>query len=326
MSAWELSDEEQEVVGPVDEAQVVAMIADGLPSTVLVRQVGETEWRGLRSHIAFALALEEAAGAAAAGPHPPRPTSLRWAALVIGLVIVAWAAFLIWRELQPEIVTARDMPPAPAPAPALPSPLQPILAKTTAAEAFAEAAPRMTDAFNTTSEGTRLFTLWSLKNLRWADVGVAADETSYGKVQKDVEAERGKRLCVSGTVIEIASSKEPLGTLAVGLLMSAGGMSFYHFYGVRSSGDIVEQNSARFCGFVAGVYNYANSGGGIGHAVELVGLFDIAPNKGIEGMPQPAAKAANHRGAAPAAAPAPSCTTSSYTTDDGRKLTKTVCR
>ncbi len=41
----------------------------------------------------------------------------------------------------------------------------------------------------------------------------------------------------------------------------------------------MERSQERFCGVVTGLFDYANSGGGTGHAVAIVGLFDIAENR-----------------------------------------------
>lgn len=46
-----------------------------------------------------------------------------------------------------------------------------------------------------------------------------------------------------------------------------------------STATLVQQSRARLCGVVIGTYDYSNSAGGKGHAVSLVGMFDLAENR-----------------------------------------------
>jgi hypothetical protein len=64
---WELHDGTDQV-GPLEEAHVIAMIRNGIPSDIVVRRVGDTDWNSLRSHAPFAIALGQIA--AASGPPP----------------------------------------------------------------------------------------------------------------------------------------------------------------------------------------------------------------------------------------------------------------
>jgi hypothetical protein len=115
--------------------------------------------------------------------------------------------------------------------------------------------------------------------MKWADVAVAKDETSFALVRKDADEARGKRMCTSGQVVQIEVQKIPgAGKHSEGLLMSSAG-NIYNFIAAGSSGELVERSYARFCGVVTGKYDYSNSAGGEGHAVEIVGLFDLPENK-----------------------------------------------
>ena len=114
--------------------------------------------------------------------------------------------------------------------------------------------------------------------MRWVDVVVAPDETSFAKVQKDADDERGKRLCVGGSVIQIAVAKTSFGKFYEGLLMTPA-QNIFRFTAVGSSGSLVERSAARVCGVVTGKYDYSNSGGGKGHAVNVVGMFDLPENR-----------------------------------------------
>lgn len=51
------------------------------------------------------------------------------------------------------------------------------------------------------------------------------------------------------------------------------------FVAVGSSGELVENSSARFCGFVMGLNSYSNAVGGTTHGVSVVGMFDLPENQ-----------------------------------------------
>ena len=165
----------------------------------------------------------------------------------------------------------------PTPPPKLPSLESMVLTKITLADAFATAKPLMTDPPNEISVGTEALLAWAMKRMAWADVGVATNETSFAKVQKDIDAERGKRLCVRAAVVQISASKAIDGTTYLGL-MGDRATGLFRFLAVKSSGDIVESTRAKFCGIVTGRHDYKNSGGGTSHAVEVVGMFDLPEN------------------------------------------------
>ena len=152
-----------------------------------------------------------------------------------------------------------------------------VITAETLPDAIAAILPKMTDTANDVSPGAVLMALWGAKKMRWEDVDIKKDETSFALVRKDADEARGKRMCVSGPIIQIQVEKLPTGKIATGLLMSYS-QNLIHFAAVGSSGDLVEQHSARICGVVIGNYEYSNSGGGTGHAVQLVGMFDIKEN------------------------------------------------
>ncbi|WAR45493.1 hypothetical protein [Methylomonas rapida] len=130
------------------------------------------------------------------------------------------------------------------------------------------------------SKGTALLAFWATASLKWNEL-MALPNSKHGLIMKDSSTELGKRLCVKGLVIEIARDKsveEPLFT--GGMLDNAG--RIYRFAAVGSTGDIVGNSHAGFCGIVTGQQHYANSIGGVAHAVMLVGLFDLPENKPAE--------------------------------------------
>lgn len=163
-------------------------------------------------------------------------------------------------------------------APVVPEPRDVIMTKKTVAEALTVARPHMVDEFDKSSQGTVLLGAWAAKHLQWRDVVVAKDETSHARVQKDVLNELGKRLCTRGTIVQINTVRIAEGTIYVGLLAN-NAMNLFHFAAARSTGDLVQSSGARFCGIVTGRYDYKNSGGGTGHAVDVVGVFDLPENK-----------------------------------------------
>lgn len=147
----------------------------------------------------------------------------------------------------------------------------------TFAAAFALAKPEMEDSTGKLDHGTVMLARWSAKGLRWSDVVVAQNETTFASVQKDSEEARGKHMCVSGSIIQIEVVKTDVGKLFDGLL-SDYSHNLYKFTVAGSTGDLVEGSAARLCGVVTGKHQYSNSGGGTGHTIKLVGMFDLPAN------------------------------------------------
>ena len=139
--------------------------------------------------------------------------------------------------------------------------------------------PFMKDTADTQSKGTLLLGVWAAKHLKWSDVHVHPDETSFGMVMKDSAAERGKRMCWSGTIIQIEKDDtgEQGGSLFSGLLITRR-EDIINFFAAGSTGRLVSRSYARFCGVVTQRYDYSNSGGGTGHAVDMVGMFRLRQN------------------------------------------------
>jgi len=287
---WEIHDGAQ-VVGPLEEDHVIRMITQGLPETVVVRPEGAPTWTGIRAHAPFAVALEQRgapvrpvppavaiAGPVDRGAEPrPLPMTLIAAGVAVALGLGGWG---IARALGPaSTVTATALPtPEPTRTTEAPTPIELIVTKKTMADALVIASPLMIDRPNDSSVGTALFAVWSMHNLHWRDVAVRQDETSFARVQKDVDAERMKRLCVSGSIVQIDTQKTQLGPIYMGLMMNDA-VNLFHFNAVHSTGDLVQQSPARFCGVVTGKYDYENSAGGTGHAIDMVGIFDLPENR-----------------------------------------------
>jgi hypothetical protein len=161
-----------------------------------------------------------------------------------------------------------------------PSPKQHELTdETTLAGAIAYVAPFAGQPSNSRhSAAVVMLWGWAPLRLHWSDVAVTTDETSYAMAKKNVDDARGKRLCISGTIIEITESKLGAHQRSEGLIESYAG-NLFSFMGVGSSGTIVQQSDARFCGVVVDAFDYQNSAGGTGHAIDVVGMFDIPENR-----------------------------------------------
>jgi hypothetical protein len=175
---------------------------------------------------------------------------------------------------QPSPRTSVAIPPPPPKE----SPIDKIQKVKSFADAVNFALPSMSDTFNETSPGTILFLGWAGKRMKWEDVYVAKNETSFAKVLKDSQEERGKRLCAAGMLIEIKVERTKIGKINEGILTTSNG-NLYRFHNVDSSGELVARKSARMCGIVIGKFDYSNSAGGTGHAIQIVGVFDLPENK-----------------------------------------------
>ena len=130
------------------------------------------------------------------------------------------------------------------------------------------------DTENETSVGAVLFTLWAKDHLNRKEFQTVP-ATTHALVLKDSDAERGKRLCSSGRVIQISkSNSEVWGSSKVweGVFMMPS-FKAVRYIAVGETGEIVEGTTATFCGLVIGKYSYSNAGGGTTHAVSAVGEF-----------------------------------------------------
>lgn len=174
---------------------------------------------------------------------------------------------------------APEPTPEPPPPPPEPNVWDMVLAANSLDGALKVTQPLMGEKFNEDSTGTMLLAVWAMKKLTWDAVSVKKDETSFKLVMKDSEEEKGKRLCVRGTIIQIAVDRSELGKVYKGLLVDRR-MQIYRFFAAGSTGSLVGMSKARFCGVVTGRYDYSNSAGGTGHAISLVGMFDLKGNRG----------------------------------------------
>jgi hypothetical protein len=176
--------------------------------------------------------------------------------------------------------TGAEATPTPAPDPAPLTTGHPAKAHPeTLADAIARTKPTMSDTVDTLSPGAEAFAAWAFAGLKWKDAAPAQDEITFALVQKDSDSARGKRLCAPGSIVEIAvaTDQAAIGKLYKGLLMTQS-ENLIHFLTVGSTGTLVANNPARFCGIIIGKYDYHNSSNGTGHAIQMVGMFDLPEN------------------------------------------------
>jgi hypothetical protein len=81
-----------------------------------------------------------------------------------------------------------------------------ILSKTTLDDAIAVARPQMVNTVGRVDTGSALLAVWAAGHLTW-EMLEAAPTTTAAMFHKDPESERGKRLCINGTIVEIRAEK-----------------------------------------------------------------------------------------------------------------------
>ena len=116
--------------------------------------------------------------------------------------------------------------------------------------------------------------IWdALVGMTWDELQ-SIPETNYPRMTKDIISEAGKRFCFKGTVhyIEVDRTLRPPLTNVV---MFVPYESYVAILAVKSSGDILYGDEAKFCGIVGG--NKYSSGRG--SMPFLVGMFDLPENK-----------------------------------------------
>lgn len=102
--------------------------------------------------------------------------------------------------------------------------------------------------------------------LAWADVATGT-ETTVPRVLKDPDRERDRRLCVTGTVVEIARHERR--PVHVGALRT-GDADEVRFVALGSTGTLVKRSAAVLCGVAAGKLD---------GAPVIVGMFDLPENR-----------------------------------------------
>jgi hypothetical protein len=101
-----------------------------------------------------------------------------------------------------------------------------------------------------------------LDSLSWTDLQ-RGGETTVPLILKDPERERGRKLCVEGTVVSIERARVNGRDAHVGAMRI--GDDGIDFIALGSTGSIVARSSARMCG--------------VGHGKRILGRFDLPENR-----------------------------------------------
>lgn len=208
--------------------------------------------------------------------------STKQGVLIVAGMFAAYGAFAFaTRAPQPPVAAPATPTTMAPPTTTEHTPVQPAAAPRprapeSLAEAIAAYRPEMDDTQEKLSQGAKRLIAWSLDRLTWRELQ-EVKETSIALVAKDSDEERGRRLCVSGSVIEIRAQRVDELKIYDGGIHVGGDV--VRFTALGSSGAIVAHGWARFCGIVTGVFSYSNTGGGTTHAIHAVGMFDLPENK-----------------------------------------------
>lgn len=122
------------------------------------------------------------------------------------------------------------------------------------------------------SYGATELARWMAGHPNRPEIRTAQSTISFSEVLKDSDAARGRLFCASGKTIEIARVKGAAFTLYTGGLIASDG-SVVRFLVPEATDGIVANTPVRLCGVVIGTVDYANSMGGVTHAVQIVGSF-----------------------------------------------------
>jgi hypothetical protein len=196
--------------------------------------------------------------------------------LMFWLAAAGLAGYFVVTRSPPQ-ATAQPEPVTSAAVTKTPSVTEQLFALRNVEQAITLLRPRFTDTYGPLDEEGTQFSVWAADYLTLESLQ-AVDETRHAFVMKDSESERGRRICSSGTVVQISVSRDSGRSIATGLLITSGG-DLLSFAAVGSTSDILPKSPARLCGVVIGKNDYPNSGGGTGHSVFVVGMFDLPQNK-----------------------------------------------
>jgi len=213
------------------------------------------------------------------------------------------------------------------------APSAPAAGESSLAAEIAKIRPLIAETNGPLDRGTATLALWASTHLTWADLK-SLNSTSPALFRKDPDQERGRVICIEGTIQEIRAEKNLARRLIQDRALSAGelggvgadradagaGHALYlgsddaewavpggkvfvativeadragdhgklddarrakrfavEAFAVKSSGTLVDGDSARFCGILTGVVETASE---IHLAHRAVGMFDLPENTG----------------------------------------------
>jgi len=118
------------------------------------------------------------------------------------------------------------------------------------------------------STGSQQLARWLASHGTWATVAVTRSETSVELIEKDPAKQRGKKLCVAGT-LERIEKQSLAGTEVHAARLITAQRDAVEVYAVGNTGALVKRKPARFCGVVTGAIR-----GRTGTTGFAVGMFD----------------------------------------------------
>ena len=277
--------------GPLEE-NAVAVLASAVGERLQVADEQTRQWIPV-AQSQFAASVPKVVSVADAIPAAPAmPTKVKAKSKAIWLLPAAALVLIVAVVI---VLKPEPQPPLPSAAPAVAEPPAPPK-ELTLEQKLAEASslplavqllrPMFKDTQDEADPAAQVLALWCTQHLDWNSLS-GLPESSRAKVMKDPESERGKRLCASGTIIEIHNDRSSGRSIYSGGINTAS-FDIVRFYAVKSTGDLVEKSVARICGVVTGTESYSNSAGGVSHAVFVVGMFDLAENRQMASTPAPA--------------------------------------
>ncbi len=267
-----------ELVEATLRSELAKCVVNGAPDSNVTENVSEIEARFERRKRDWSQRF--------ASIPKARRRKLGWVALgaIVAVLVILLVAGVFRRSAttdesatqraQPVVVDVLNLPslppfiPTPPTEPAIAPPEIRIAKAESLAAAIAITKPEMTDSTAELDGGARLLASYASRHLRWADLDVPA-ETTIGRVEKDPEPERGKRLCATGELLRIERRDLDARKVYVGSLRT-GEHDNLKFVAVGSTGDLVKRSTATLCGVVIGKS---------ADAVSVVGMFDLPENR-----------------------------------------------
>ena len=138
--------------------------------------------------------------------------------------------------------------------------------------------PTMSDEFDSLPAAAGVLAFWmDNKHTKIGDIKIL-DSSTRGKILKDSYNERGKKLCVSGSIVEIQVDRSS-GFTAYHAGIVNNYVDATRLLAIGSTGELVANSNATFCGVVIGKIGFNNAAGGTTNAPYLVGMFDLPENR-----------------------------------------------
>ena len=138
--------------------------------------------------------------------------------------------------------------------------------------------PTMSDEFDAFPSSAGILASWmNEKNVKISDIR-SLESSTRGKILKDSFSERGKRLCISATLVEIQVDRSAgFAAYHAGLVNNYTDVT--RVLAIGSTGDLVADSNATFCGVIVGKVGFTNASGRTTNAPYLVGMFDLPENR-----------------------------------------------